>query len=208
MNTHDDTDRELREAVRSYGRSVQPSDRLGEIRARTRGASAAGAGSAAGSRTGWWRGPWLLAGGAGVLAASVIAISVIAIGPGPSGSETPAAGPSGDGQTSAEPSPSASAQPGVQPPMLIDSPAGGATVSSPVSVSGTSDTFEANVTWEVLQGDRVVQDGSTMGGTLGKRRPFTFDVQLAPGEYTIRAYALSQEDGSLAAEDTKAITVE
>lgn len=208
MNTHDTDDRanrELREAVRSYGESVQPSDRLGAIRARTRGAAAAGPGAADGSRTGWWRGPWLLAGGAGVLAASVIAMSVIAIGPGPSGSETPAAG---NGQTSAEPSPSASAQPGVQPPILIDAPADGATVSSPVSVSGTSDTFEANVTWEVLQGDKVVEDGYTMGGTLGKRRPFTFDVQLAPGDYTIRAYELSAEDGSLAAEDTKVITVE
>lgn len=201
MNTHDtdtDTDdradRELREAVRSYGESVQPSDRLGAIRARTRGATAAG------SDTEWWRGPWLLAGGAGVLAASVIAVSVLVIGPSQSGSETPVAGPSGNEQTSAEPE--------MQPSILIDSPADGATVPSPVLVSGTSDTFEANVVWEVLQDDEVIEQGDTMGGSYGKRRPFRFDVQLAPGEYTIRAYELSAEDGSLVVEDTTAITVE
>ncbi len=205
MNTHDTddrADRELREAVRSYGESVQPSDRLGAIRALTRGATAAPA------RTGWWHGPWLLAGGAGVLAASVITAGVVLIGPGLGGNGTPAADRPTGAQTQAEPSPTTDARPGVQPPILIDSPTDGATVPSPVQVSGTSDTFEATVVWEVLQGDQVVEDGHTMGGTLGKRRPFTFDVQLAPGDYTIRAYELSAKDGSLVAEDTKAITVE
>jgi len=331
MNTHDDIDRELRQAIRSYGSGVQPAERLGAIRARTQGASPAGA------RTGWGGGPWLLAGGAGVLAAAVIAAAVV-LAPSPevTGGEPPVAAPSeramsvyyvtggttpahlarervtaedtgdpgldavramlatrpadpdyvngydlttGSGPITGvnavtetdgvitvdftqsiwdpyptvdcvcpdsatviqqavwtaqealgsqspvaftvdgrpargiwlEPTPRpVQADPAALAPILIDSPADGATVSSaqPVRVSGTSDTFEANVAWEVQQGDEVVEQGSTMGGSYGKRRPFRFSVQLAPGDYTIRAYELSAEDGSVRAEDTKDVTVE
>ncbi|MBA2641149.1 MAG: hypothetical protein H0U77_14420, partial [Nocardioidaceae bacterium] len=55
-----DTERELYEAVRSYGDAVQPGDRLGAIRRATIAPPARG-----------WH-PWVLAGGAAVVAASVV----------------------------------------------------------------------------------------------------------------------------------------
>ncbi len=337
MNTHDDTDgradRELHEAVRSYGESVQPSNRLGAIRARTRETTAG-----ASARAAWWRRSWLLAGGVGLVAASVVAVAVaLAPSDAPTGGGTPVAegsqgkatvyylsgmgdrgllapeqvaaddtgdpgldaaralvstqprdpdyangfdflvkrdpitqvsavtesggvttvnfdedpwnpysnvafenGPSGaiiiqqlvwtvqDALDSdapvaftvnGEPARGIWMQPTRRPvqadpaalaPIIIDYPTDGSTVqvSRRITVSGTSDTFEANVAWEVLKGNRVVQNGATMGGTMGERAKFRFDLQLAPGTYTIRAYAQSAEDGSLVAEDTKAITVE
>ncbi len=99
------------------------------------------------------------------------------------------------------------ADPAAISPILIDSPADGATVASPVTVRGTSDTFEANVVWEV-RGDGTAKDGTTMGGTMGERAPFEFTVDLEPGTYTARAYAEDMETGGLFAEDTVTFTVE
>lgn len=94
-------------------------------------------------------------------------------------------------------------------PILIESPTDGATVSSPVTFSGTSDTFEANVVWEVKSDDAgVAKGGHTMGGTMGERAPFEFTVDLSPGDYTARAYVEDMETGGLFAEDTVIFTVE
>ena len=99
--------------------------------------------------------------------------------------------------------------PSVLLPVIIESPTDDATVTSPVTISGTSDTFEANVVWEVVSDDGgVAKDGNTMGGTMGERAPFDFTVNLQPGTYTARAYAESAEDGSVVAEDTVTFTVE
>lgn len=100
------------------------------------------------------------------------------------------------------------ADPAALSPILIDSPADGETVSSPVHVTGTSDTFEGTVLWVVTRADGGrSQAGDAMGGTLGERAPFEFTLALRPGEYTLRAFAESPEDGSLFAEDTTAFTV-
>jgi len=100
------------------------------------------------------------------------------------------------------------ADPNALSPVLLGAPVDGDDVTSPVTVTGTSDTFEANVVWEVLRDDGdVVDQGVTMGGTLGERGPFRFSVDLPPGEYTVRAYETSAEDGSVVAEDTKAFSV-
>lgn len=99
------------------------------------------------------------------------------------------------------------ADPAALSPILIDAPEQGATVSSPVTVRGTSDTFEANVVWEVSRDGEVVKQGTTMGGTMFDRRPFRFTVDLPPGSYTLRAFETSAEDGSLVAEDTRTFTV-
>lgn len=100
------------------------------------------------------------------------------------------------------------ADPGALSPVLIDSPDDGDTVTSPVRVTGTSDTFEANVQWQVLQDDEGVLEGFTSGGTMGERGPFRFTVDLEPGEYTVWVYETSAEDGSLFAEDKDTFTVE
>jgi len=99
------------------------------------------------------------------------------------------------------------ADPAAISPIIIETPTDEATVSSPVTISGTSDTFEANVVWEV-RGDGTAKDGTTMGGTMGERAPFEFTVDLPPGDYTARAFAESAEDGGVVAEDTTSFTVE
>jgi len=322
---------ELRSAVRSYGESVHPADRLGAIRARTQGTQAP-------ASTAWWR-PWVLAAGAGLVAASVVVGAVVLVDT--SGDEPPVAGgaerqvtmyylidapgvlrqppdhlametmttadsgnpgldavrallrtrpsdpdhmngfnfmrlesapitdvtsvtasggtitvnltedvwdpypgvdcacPSGeiitqqlvwtvqDALNSDDPvavtvdgEPArgiwfepldgpVQADPYALSPILIDSPADGATVSSPVTISGTSDTFEANVVWEVVRDDAgVAKGGTTMGGTMGERAPFEFTVDLPAGDYTARAFAEDMETGGLFAEDTVAFSVE
>lgn len=101
-----------------------------------------------------------------------------------------------------------SADPYALAPILIDVPAEGATVTGPVSIAGTADVFEGNVQWEVLQAGEVVADGFTMGGTMGDRRPWKDSVRLPVGEYVLRAFEISAEDGTLFVEDTKSFTVE
>jgi len=101
------------------------------------------------------------------------------------------------------------ADPAALSPISIESPTDGATVSSPVTISGTSDTFEATVVWQVVSEDTsFTEAGSTMGGTMGERAPFEFTVDLEPGTYTARAYAEDMETGGLFAEDTVTFTVE
>ena len=102
------------------------------------------------------------------------------------------------------------ADPAALSPIVIESPSDGAAVSSPVTISGTSDTFEANVVWEVTSIDAggVGKGGTTMGGSYGERAPFEFTVQLPPGSYTARAYAEDMETGGLFAEDRVTFTVE
>ncbi|MDQ3103644.1 MAG: Gmad2 immunoglobulin-like domain-containing protein [Actinomycetota bacterium] len=288
-------DSELGAAVRSEAESVQPTDRLGEIRARTQNDPAMQ----------WWRLPLVLAGGAALVAASVVVGAVLLADPDPADPDPPMAisatrevtvfelgqvngqlwlypaqvttEDTGDPALDAVLALSATgwhpcttaevqavevrarlvtvafgaggrmgvclpdvfaaqaqqlawtvrtatesnrpvrstspdigpvkADPEVLSPVLIESPADEATVSSPVRVSGTSDTFEANVQWEVRRDGEVVDAGFTSGGTMGERGPFRFTVDLPPATYTVRAYATSPEDGRLVAEDTKTFTV-
>lgn len=99
------------------------------------------------------------------------------------------------------------ADPSALSPVLIDSPADGATVSSPLTVEGRSNTFEGNVQWQVRSGGDVVEEGFETAGTMGQFRPFSFTVDLEPGDYVVRAFAVSMEDGSLVAEDTVDVTI-
>ena len=302
-------DNELRTILRSHAESVQPTDHLGAIRARTQN----------GPAMQWWRRPLVLAGGAALVAASVVVGAVLLADPDPADPDPPMASsatrevtvfelgevgarvwlypvrftttrtddeavdavraltehePTGDrfslwhdmcapgadvravqiaggvvtidfatfaGETcNVEPQTSmatrqqlaltllpatgkllpvqltvdgspdgrpVSADPGALSPVVIDSPDNGTLVSSPVRVTGTSDTFEANVQWQVRRDGEVVDEGFTSGGTMGERGPFQFTVDLPPGTYTARAYATSAEDGRLVAEDTKTFTV-
>ncbi len=100
------------------------------------------------------------------------------------------------------------ADPNALSPVLLDSPTDGATVDSPLTVEGRGNTFEGNVQWEVLAGDQVVDEGFETAGTMGDFRPFSFTVDLEPGDYTVRVFEISMEDGSLFAEDTTTVTVE
>lgn len=99
--------------------------------------------------------------------------------------------------------------PSVLSPVIVESPTDGESVSSPVTVSGTSDTFEGNVVWQVVSvATSFTEAGITMGGTMGERAPFEFTVDLRPGDYAVRAYAEDMETGGLFAEDMVTFTVE
>jgi hypothetical protein len=93
---------------------------------------------------------------------------------------------------------------------IID-PAEGAQVRVPFEVSGLANAFEANVQWELTQGDTVVRDGYTMAEEAFTMAPYSFMVKnIPPGDYTL---VVHDEDASGGAEgpgvwtDTKNITV-
>jgi hypothetical protein len=75
----------------------------------------------------------------------------------------------------------------------IDEPAEGARVTSPVRVSGEAAVFEATVLWEVRRDGAVVRSGAATSAEGQRFAPYTFSVELPPGEYEIR---VSEDDPS------------
>lgn len=82
-------------------------------------------------------------------------------------------------------------------------------LSIPTTISGTACTFEANVAWELMQGESVVQSGSTIAGeACPVRSAWKVDLgALTAGDYVFRAFENSAKDGSLINEDTKSFTI-
>jgi hypothetical protein len=82
-------------------------------------------------------------------------------------------------------------------------------VTSPVVVTGMACTFEANVSWELLQNKTVINSGATTAAiACPDRSAWKIELgSLAPGKYTIRVFDLSAEDGSVISEDDKDFTV-
>jgi immunoglobulin-like protein involved in spore germination/sporulation and spore germination protein len=95
----------------------------------------------------------------------------------------------------------------VQGLIWLLSPAQGATVSSPVTISGYGTAFEGTISWEVRKDGKKVASGSTQGGSNGDFGSFRFPVTLPPGSYEVRAFESSAEDGSAQHVDTKDFTV-
>jgi hypothetical protein len=84
-------------------------------------------------------------------------------------------------------------------PIWVLTPAVGATVSSPVVVSGQECTFEANVAWQLFRGSTLVTSGRLTGSGACPPGRGTWSVTLralAPGAYTFRAYEPSPKGGS------------
>jgi hypothetical protein len=83
---------------------------------------------------------------------------------------------------------------------MVTSPGSGDEVSSPVSIEGNADVFEATVSIAILDsaGKPIVRTFTTAScgtgcrGTFSKAVPFTVDT-TQPG--TIRVYESSAEDG-------------
>lgn len=92
-------------------------------------------------------------------------------------------------------------------PIWITSIQEGGTLTGDFTFTGLATVFEANVQWEIRQGDRIVKSGFTMASEgAPARAPWSVTVTGMPsGSYTLRAYANSMKDGSLFAEDTKEI---
>jgi hypothetical protein len=91
---------------------------------------------------------------------------------------------------------------------VID-PAEGAAVRAPFTVSGVAAAFEANVQWELRQGDRVVKEGFTTAKECCTMAPYAFEVDVPPGEYTLVVHDSDPSGGEGLApwQDTKQLTV-
>jgi hypothetical protein len=96
----------------------------------------------------------------------------------------------------------------VQGLIWLLTPTQGATVSSPVQITGYGTAFEATINWEVYRGDEKVAEGNTMGGANGEFGEFSDTVDLERGTYELRALEFSAKDGSPQHVDTKTFTVE
>lgn len=72
----------------------------------------------------------------------------------------------------------------------LSDPSEGQHASGTLHVGGVANSFEANVPWQLLRGDKVVDQGSFMAeGAYDKLYPFAGDIDLAklsPGTYTLR----------------------
>ena len=88
-------------------------------------------------------------------------------------------------------------------------PTQGATVSSPVTISGTAAAFEATVAWQVDRLDGTVAARGSAMTTIGApgRGPWSTVLTLPPGTYVVRAYVVSAKDGSITWPDTKTFTI-
>ena len=87
----------------------------------------------------------------------------------------------------------------VTPLILVESPLPGDTVSSPLHVRGTADTFEANVQLSVSDADGMLADTFTTATSgNGQRGSFDGVVKFTvrkPGPGTVLAYDTNQDTG-------------
>ena len=97
----------------------------------------------------------------------------------------------------------------VKSTISVFSPTQGATVSSPFTVTGEAATFEANVVWELMRGDKVVKHGFSTARECCTLSPYSFTVKARPGKYTLVVHDTNEEsgEGDGTGRDTKDITV-
>ncbi|MGH3096169.1 MAG: GerMN domain-containing protein [Streptosporangiales bacterium] len=74
-----------------------------------------------------------------------------------------------------------------QPLNTITAPSADATVSSPVTISGSGSYAQSSVDWQITQNGAVVQSGSESTGTTGFA-DWSTTVDLDPGTYKLRTY--------------------
>jgi len=91
----------------------------------------------------------------------------------------------------------------------VSSPTEGATVPSEFEVRGQAATFEANVVWELKQGDTVVRNGFNTAQECCRLTGYTFKVSAPPGDYTLVVHDTDESDGEGVgtSQDTKRISV-
>ena len=94
-------------------------------------------------------------------------------------------------------------------PVQIDSPAEKASVPGTFTVTGRAATFEANVVWELKQGDTVVKHGFTTAQECCTLAPYSFEVTAPAGDYTLVVHDTDESGaGRPVDEDTREITVQ
>jgi hypothetical protein len=92
------------------------------------------------------------------------------------------------------------------PAILVESPLPGETVTGPLTVRGTANTFEATLEWELLGGDGARLDGGFTTATCGTgcRGTFSIEKQVeGSGPATLRLFERSAADGS----ETKVVEI-
>lgn len=83
------------------------------------------------------------------------------------------------------------------PPIVVTSPAPGATVAQPIQVKGTASVFEATLVVRLVRNGEVL-DKQTVTATAGApaRGSFETTLEATAGDATIEAFAPSAADGS------------
>ncbi len=92
--------------------------------------------------------------------------------------------------------------------LFIRTPADGATVSSPFTVSGKAAAYEGNVQWELMQGSTVVRRGFTTTKVCCTPSPYSFAVKAPAGSYTLVVHDEDVGEGLPPARDTVQVTVQ
>lgn len=184
MSAHDE---DLRALLEDAVAGVDPASGLDAVRSRTAHLP---------------RRRWVLpALGSGVLVAALVAAFFV-LGPGTaSGPSDPgqAAGPAQSGSSdwymgwTDEPDDQDGA---TDDTVVVSSPADGATVTSPFTVTGTAVTFEGTVTWKLrpVGGGRVV-DGFATAAECCTSSPYSFTVTAPTGHYTLVVSDQDVSDG-------------
>lgn len=94
-------------------------------------------------------------------------------------------------------------------PVSITTPSDGSVQTSPFTVTGRASAFEANVQWELKQGDTVVKHGFTTARECCTLSPYHFEVKAPPGTYTLVVHDedASGGEGTPPSMDTKVVPV-
>lgn len=93
-------------------------------------------------------------------------------------------------------------------PIWLLTPTEGGTLARGAEFAGTASAFEATVNWQWLQGDTVVAEGfSTASEGAPGRGDWSSPVEVPPGDYVLKAFESSAQDGSELFADTKTVTV-
>lgn len=98
----------------------------------------------------------------------------------------------------AEPDDDATSAPVVNGPNSITAPAPGDEVAGPtVTVTGEGTAFEATLLYRVTPAGSadVVAEGFTEAGANGEVGPYSFEVDLDPGEYTVQVWEPGMGEG-------------
>lgn len=85
-----------------------------------------------------------------------------------------------------------------RPAIIVETPTEGSTVSSPVTVSGTADVFEANVTVVVedADGNELARDFTTATCGTGCRGDFSLDLPFSVDEEQAGTIVVQDDDAA------------
>jgi hypothetical protein len=93
-------------------------------------------------------------------------------------------------------------------PIWVLTPPDGGTLAVGDEFGGEATAFEATVSWEWERDGEVVAEGfSTASEGAPGRGSWSSTVEVPPGDYVLRAFESSAEDGSMLFADTKRVTV-